>query len=246
MNRTLLRAELLRIGRNRRTVMLSVIMPIAFFFLFSASKGGAGENEAYAGLSVQAYYMVAMATYAATNALFTAGGRIAVERAAGWNRQLRLAGLSGPSYLTTKLLTGYTTALPGFLAILVLATTLRGVSLPAGQWVALVASVLLALAPIAVLGVLVGYLASPDSLQPIFGFGTVMIAMLGGMFVPIGVFGDTLQTIFKLLPPYWSTSAGRAVLSGGWVGWEGLTVLLGWTLVLGALAARAYRRDTLK
>lgn len=246
MNVVFVRAELLRILRNRRTVLLSVLMPVLFFFLFSATTGQSGRSPVYAGLTVEAYYMVAMATYAATNALFTAGGRISVERAVGWNRQLRLAGVSGRSYLTTKLLTAYATALPGFLAILVLATTVRGVSLPPDKWLEVIASVLLALAPVAALGVLIGYLAGPDSIQPIFGLGSVMIAMVGGMFIPIGIFGDTLQSVFKLLPPYWSTYAGRAVLTGGWVGWQGVAVLSIWTVGLGLLAARAYLRDTLK
>lgn len=246
MNLVFLRAELLRILRNRRTVVLSVVMPVAFFFLFSSTTGESGRSTVYGGLTVEAYYMVAMATYAATNALFTAGGRISVERAAGWNRQLRLAGVSGRSYLTTKLLTAYATALPGFLAILLLATTVRGVSLPAARWFEVIASVLLALAPVAALGVWVGYLAGPDSIQPIFGLGSVMIAMVGGMFIPFGIFPDTLRSLFKLLPPYWSTYAGRAVLTGGWVGWQGLAVLAVWTAVLSLLAARAYLRDTHK
>jgi ABC-2 type transport system permease protein len=245
VNGVFVRAELFRILRNRRTVLLSIVMPVGFFFLFSATRGPRGDLK-IAGLSIEAYYMVAMATYGATNALLSAGARIAVERAAGWNRQLRLAGVGGMAYFTTKLATAYATAVPGFLAILVLATSVRGVSLPAAKWVELVVSVLFALAPIAALGILVGYLAGPDAIQPVLGLGTVMVALLGGMLVPINVFSPGFQTALKVLPPYWSTYAGRAVLAGDWVGWEGLAVLALWTVAIGLLAARTYRRDTLK
>ncbi|MCU1587946.1 MAG: type transporter [Frankiales bacterium] len=246
MSTAYLKAELLRILRNKRTVFFTVVMPVLFFLLFAQSTGSPSHGKVYAGLSVEAYYMVGMASYAATNALFTAGGRISVERKAGWNRQLRLAGVSGGTYLTTKVLLAYASALPGFVAVLVLASTTRGVDLPALRWVELLVSVLLALAPVAALGVLVGYVAGPDSLQPIFGFGTFLLAMVGGMLIPIGVFNDTLQTIFKLLPTYWTTFAGRQALAGDWVGWHGLGVLVGWTVGFGLLAARAYQRDTTK
>jgi ABC-2 type transport system permease protein len=44
---------------------------------------------------------------------------------------------------------------------------------------------------------------------------------------------------------YWVAQAGRAALEGSWVGWRGVAVLAGWTLVFGTLASRAYRRSTL-
>ena len=246
MNLTFVWAELLRIVRNKRTVVFSVVMPMLFFFLFSSTRGDPQHSPVYAGLSVEAYYMVAMGTYAATNALFTSGGRISVERAAGWNRQLRLAGVSGPSYLTTKVAMAYVTALPGFIVVLVLATTTRGVQLPALRWLGVIAAVLITLAPVAALGVLIGYLAKPDSLQPIFGLGSALIAMAGGMFIPIGVFSSGIQDFLRLLPPYWATYAGRAALLGHGPGWQAVLVLSLWTAALGYLAARAYQRDTAK
>jgi ABC-2 type transport system permease protein len=53
-----------------------------------------------------------------------------------------------------------------------------------------------------------------------------------------------LVDVCKALPVYWVAEAGREVLQGHWLGWEGVGVLAAWTVVLGALAARAYRRST--
>ncbi len=65
-----------------------------------------------------------------------------------------------------------------------------------------------------------------------------------GQLISIGVFGSGLQHVLRALPSYWSTQAGRSVILDSWLGWEGVGVLAAWTVVFGACAARAYRRDS--
>jgi ABC-2 type transport system permease protein len=223
-------------------MMFAVILPAIFFLTFSA-----GDQSKVAGLAVGPYVMISMATYGAMNALFTGGGLIAAERAIGWNRQLRIAGLAGRDYVVTKALMAYVTAVPGLIAVFILGAEVKNVSLDAGTWIAAAISILLGLLPVAALGIAIGYSAArPATLQPIFGLGSALLALLGGMFYPADLFPRVMKDIVELLPTYWSAEAGRAVLRGTWVGWHGTAVLLVWTLVFGALAAWMYRRDSLR
>ena len=112
---TLLHLELRRALRNRRTLVFAAVLPMVSFATFSS-----GANGRVGGLDVAPYVMVGMATYGAINALFNGGGLIAAEPAVGWNRQLRIAGLSGRVYVATKALICYLTALPGLLAVFAL------------------------------------------------------------------------------------------------------------------------------
>jgi len=244
VNPTLLRAELLRVVRNKRTVIFSAIFPAVFFLLFTSGGSSSGDAKAYLGLSAGAYVMSSMLTYAGTAALLSVAARISAERATGWNRTLRLTGLRGRTYLLTKVVLSYAIAVPGLVIVIALAASVRHVHLPGGRWVELVVSVVIGLAPIAALGVWVGYIAKPDSMQVFLGLGGTLLAFAGGQFIPIGVFGSGLQHVLRALPSYWSTQAGRSVILGSWLGWEGVGVLAGWTLVFGACAARAYRRDS--
>lgn len=144
MNTALLRAEARRALRNRRTLILAAVLPVVFFTTFSS--GGSGT---VGGLAVAPYIMVSMATYGAMNALFTGGGLIAAERAIGWNRQLRVAGLRGRDYLATKVSMAYVTAVPGLLLVFVVGALGKHVRLGAAQWVEAALSVLLGLVPVA-------------------------------------------------------------------------------------------------
>jgi ABC-2 type transport system permease protein len=242
MNSALLRMEIRRKLRDRRTMMFALILPAIFFLTFSA-----GDQSKVAGLSVGPYVMISMATYGAMNALFTGGGLIAAERAIGWNRQLRIAGLPGRDYVVTKALMAYVTAVPGLIAVFLLGAAVKNVSLDAGTWIAAAISILLGLLPVAALGIAIGYSASrPATLQPIFGLGSALLALLGGMFYPADLFPRAMLDFVQLLPTYWSAEAGRAVLQGSWVGWHGTAVLAVWTLVFGALAMWMYQRDAIR
>jgi ABC-2 type transport system permease protein len=241
MNAALLRLELRRFVRIRRAVVFSAVLPAVFFLTFSASSTGS-----VAGLAVAPYLMVSMATYGTMNALFVGGARIAAERAIGWPRQLRVAGLSPREYVSSKVVVAYLTGIPGLLVVFVIGATVKNVHLSASHWLLSAISIVIGLLPVAALGVAVGYSARPDSLQALLGIGSALLALLGGMFAPADNFPRVLLDICKLLPTYWSADAGRAVLRGTWLGWHGVFVLTVWTLALGAVAAWLFRRDSLR
>jgi ABC-2 type transport system permease protein len=239
----LLRFELRRRLRDRRTLIFAAVLPTIFFLLFTAS---ATASDTVGGLSVAPYLMVSMATYGAMNALFTGGGLIAAERAVGWNRQLRIAGLGGRSYVLTKGAMAYLAAIPGLVVVFILGAAVKGIHLGAGTWIGAGVSILLGLLPVAVLGVAIGYAARPQQLQPLFGLGSALLALLGGVWAPVETFPRALRDAVQLLPTYWSADAGREVIKGSWLGWHGTAVLLFWTVALGMLASWLYRRDVLR
>lgn len=240
VNRPLLRLELKRVRRNRRNLLFSAIMPVVFFLLFSA------QTTRYGQFKAVPYYMLAMATYAAMNALFSGGALIAAERAVGWPRQLRVAGTSSRQYVAIKVLVAYLSALPGLVAVLVVGGVFKNVHLSGGKWVEIVISTLLGLLPVAALGVALGYLVRAQSLQPVLGLGSAFLALIGCIFVPASVFPSGVLDVLKVFPTYWSAYAGRSILLGSWVGWEGAAILAAWTVALAALAAWAFRRDSLR
>ena len=62
LNPTLVRIELKRMLRNRRTIVFALVFPTAMFFVF----GSGGDSQESVGLgNVSAYVMVSMAMYGA-------------------------------------------------------------------------------------------------------------------------------------------------------------------------------------
>ena len=95
--------------------------------------------------------------------------------------------------------------------------------------------ILIGLLPFAGLGIVFGHLLTPDSIGPVMGGTTALLAILGGTWFPIT--SGAMKDIGEALPSYWLVQAGHVALGGkGWTtaGWVVITV---WT-VGAAVAAR--------
>jgi ABC-2 type transport system permease protein len=236
MNRAAyIRFELLRTVRNRRFFILALGFPIVLYFLIAGPNKNE-DNLGGSGLSAPLYYMVGLAAFGAMNAMLSVGGRIATERTAGWNRQLRLTPLSPRDYFRAKILTGYMTAIAALLLLFVAGTTM-GVRLDGSQWLRMTGLILVGLIPFGALAILFGHLLTADAIGPAMGGLVAVLAVLGGVWFPLT--NGVLYHIGRALPSYWLVQASHvAVGSGGW-GTTGWLVVGAWSVVLGA-----FRRDT--
>jgi ABC-2 type transport system permease protein len=233
--------ELLRTIRNRRVVIFALAFPVILYLAIAAPNRNV-TNFSGTGISMPLYFMVGLAAFATMNAMLSTGSRIAADRAAGWNRQLRVSPLSPSSYIGTKVLTGYLLAGLSILVLYVSGVAL-GVSLPAGRWLAMTGLLVVGLIPFAALGIALGLLLSSDSIGPATGGLVGVLALLGGSWFPISGHGF-LHDPAQALPSYWLVQASHAGLGeGGW-GIHGWLVMTIWTVVLIAVAVRAYRHDT--
>jgi ABC-2 type transport system permease protein len=235
------RFELLRVLRNRRFFFLSLGFPLVLYFLIAGSTQHT-KNLEKTGLSAPLYFMVGMIAFGTMGAMLSCGARIAAERAVGWNRQLRISPLSTRSYLRAKVLTAYLMALLSMAALYVAGASL-GVSMSASRWLSMTLLILVCLVPFAALGIAAGHVLTPESIGPAVGGGIALLAFLGGTWFPIPAHGF-LHDIGQLLPSYWLVQASHIAIGGHPMGGKGWAVVIAWTVVLAAVARRAYRRDT--
>lgn len=236
-----LRFELLRTVRNRRFFLLSLGFPLLLYYLIAGATQNV-SNLSGSGISAPVYYMVGLASFGTMSAMLSSGGRIASERAVGWNRQLRISPLSPREYLFTKVLTAYMMAMISMLALFVAGATL-GVSIAAGDWLAMTGLIIVALIPFAPLGIAIGHRLTPDSIGPAIGGGISLLAFLGGTWFPISSHGF-LHDIAQFLPSYWLVQASHVAFGASAWPARAWIVIAVWTAVLSVLAARFYRLDT--
>lgn len=233
--------ELRRTFRNRRFLFLSFGFPLVLYVLIVGPQRGETDLQ-HTGLSAALYFMVSMASWGTMVAMLSLGARIAGERQSGWNRQLRITPLSPRAYLRAKVVTAYALALTS-MALLFAAGIAYGVRLPAREWLEMVGLIVVALIPFAALGVALGHLMTVDTIGPIMGGGTAILAFVSGTWFPLGDSGF-LHDLAQGLPSYWLVQANRVALGGGGWGVTGWAVVLAWAAVLAVAATYAFRRDT--
>jgi ABC-2 type transport system permease protein len=116
------------------------------------------------------------------------------------------------------------------------------VRLGAAHWIEMTGLILVGLIPFAGLGILMGHLLTPDSIGPAMGGSTALLALLGGVWFPIG--SGLMHSIAEALPSYWLVQAAHVGVGGHAWGSTGWLVMAAWSVGAALLAAWAYRRDT--
>lgn len=172
---TYTRFELLRMFRNVRFFIFSLVFPLILFFVIAAPN----RHEKLVGVPFPLYFMCGMVAWGTMAAVVAGGARIAADRSVGWNRQLRLTPLSPKVYMGTKVLTGYDMAAVS-IVLLYGSGILLGVRLGLGGWAEMTGLILIGLIPFAVFGILLGHLVTVDTMGPAMGGVISLFALLGG------------------------------------------------------------------
>jgi ABC-2 type transport system permease protein len=240
MSITYLRTEILRMYRNRRSLIFGMLMPVILLLLFGRLYGGENLN----GAAVSAYLMVSMGLFGSMSAAIGYGGTIAVERGVGWNRQLRLTPLTPRAYALTKVVVALLLALPPLLVTYAVGALALDVRIPALTWLAVGLISWVGALPFAALGLVVGYLAKPDSVQPITGLLFMLLAAFGGIWVPAEQMPDAMRQVAEWTPAYWVGQAARSPLFHTAVPMTAVWAVLAWTVVFGVIALRRFQADT--
>lgn len=239
-NLAFLSLEIRRVLRNRRTLFFIVLMPPLFFLLFGLpNKGQSLDN----GAQVTAYIMISLAVYGAMVATTSGGAMVAVERAQGWSRQLRLTPLRPAAYVAAKVLTAMAL---GLLAVIIefVVGAATGVRMPVHVWIYAGLAAWIGSLVFAAFGLFVGYLAPAENVMQFLGPILAILAMFGGLFVPLEVLPHVMQQIAKFTPVYGVGQIARSWLIGESVSGAAVANVLAWTALFGFGAARLFRRDT--
>lgn len=236
---TYIGVELRRLARNRRTVIFTLVMPVAFFLLFGTVSDY--RTQSVGNGNVTAYVMLSMALYGAILATTSGGASVSVERAQGWSRQLRLTPLRPTAYVLTKVVAAMVLGLVSIVATVAVGMA-RGAELDGS---ALVWCVLLAWAGssvFAAFGLFMGYLLPSENVMQVLGPVLALLSFAGGLFMPIedGIFA----TIAKFIPTYGLAQIVRGPLTGGDVSVWAVVNIVVWGAVFVAGAAWRFRLDT--
>lgn len=235
-----IRLEIVRMLRDLRFIALAVIAPIGFYLLFATLFGGQPAPPGQLGGNVE--IMVAMAAYGAMWAVMsTTGPRIAQEREIGWLQQVQAMPVKAGQLLAAKVVASVAMALPAIVLVCATAAVVKGVELPAGQWLDLVGSMWIGSMPFAALGIAIGYALSADAAFPV-SYGLYMaLSAIGGLWVPPAVLPESFRRVARALPSNRLADLGWQIAGGHAIGWSSVGVLAAWTAGLALIAILAYR-----
>nr|WP_256695095.1 ABC transporter permease [Actinomyces oris] len=235
----LLSLEVRRRLRNRRSVIFSIVLPVAFFLMFTTTDYSATP---YGNGNIVANMMIGMALYGALMTTTGAGAAVSTERASGWSRQLRLTPLKPIAYITAKAIVGMLISALAIGAVYACGPV-RHAQMPATAWISSALIIWLGSLVFVAFGLFVGYLLPSDNAMQVVGPLMALLAFLGGMFIPLTP-GSTMDRIGSFTPMYGLHNLALWPMGAESFSWWWVVNVLTWLAVFLGGAAWRMGRDT--
>jgi ABC-2 type transport system permease protein len=188
--------------------------------------------------------MISFAVYGSMIANTSTGASVAVERALGWSRQLRLTPLNPMAYIATKVLTAMVMGAISVAIVFAIGGFSGAAQMPGWAWVVSGLAAWVCAVVFAAFGLFIGYLAPSENVMQILGPVLALLALMGGIFVPLTELSDTLQTLASYTPAYGVGVLARAALLDDGVDLGAVANVVIWTALFTAGAIWRFRRDT--
>ncbi len=241
-NLTVLKLETRRLTRNPRTVIIAVLAPVIFFFVFGVNRSYDKIHTGNGNLS--AFVMISLALYGAVLATTFGGALVSMERSQGWSRQLRLTPLTPVAYIAIKVATALVLGAASVGAVYIVGAITNKAEMSVGLWIATGFSVWIGSLLFAAFGLFLGYLLPAENVMQLIGLILGLLSLAGGLFIPLSQFAPTVQDVLKWSPLYGLNQLVHTPLLGNGVDWTWVVNVLGWLIIFSAGAMWRFRRDT--
>ncbi len=240
-NATMLGLELRRMLRNRRTVIITLILPALLYLMIGTNTSYSNQTEGSGNVS--AYILISMAAYGAVLASTSGGAMVATERALGWSRQLRLTPLSPVVYILVKSIVALALGALSVVAVNVVGAVNGKATMPTHVWITAAIIAWAGSVVFGAFGLFMGYLLPSENVMQVLGPVLAGLAALGGLWFPINSH-STMGHISACTPIYGLAQLARWPLYGGAPHAVWVVNLVVWLAIFVGGAAWRMSKDT--
>lgn len=234
------KAEILRMFRNPYYIFWSLFMPIVFYIVFTKVVNiQVPDKKVW-----DAHYLMSMTTFSVMgSAIMTMGIRIVQERKEGWTTFIKTTPLSGSVYFLAKMMGQTVVHLFSIIVIFIAGILINGVSMPIHIWFLSGAWILLGSLPFLGLGALVGTMKRVDTATGVSNFVYMLLAITGGMWMPMDILPKMVQRVGSWLPSYNFGNGAWEIIRGHSPEFKNYMILAGYLLIFMVLSTYIRRKQ---
>ncbi len=234
------KAETIRILRNPYFVFWSLLMPIVFYIIFTKVFNTNIQDKQ----EWQAHYLMSMTAFSVMgSAIMTLGIRIVEERTKGWSVFMRITPLSDQAFFAAKMIGQTVIHLFSILIIFLAGALINQVTLTAFEWLMSGLWILLGSLPFLALGTLVGTMKRVDTASGVSNVIYMILAISGGMWMPMEIMPSIIQKIGVWLPSYNLGNGAWEIIRGNSPEWGNFLILLGYFFLFVLLSSYIRRKQ---
>lgn len=188
-------AECLKLLRAPEFIAPTLILPVVFYTMFAVVLPGSSQNAPYLLATFGVFAVMGPA-------LFGFGAGVAQERERGWLKLKRAVPAPAFAYIAAKTVATLIMAAAGLALVYASAGLLAGVALERETWALLLMVHILAALPFVFAGLTLGFVLGANAAVAAANLVFLALALLGGLWIPVVVFPDLMQTMAWALPSF--------------------------------------------
>ena len=194
---SLMKVELILMKRQAAYYLLSIGLPSVFYLIFS------GVMSSDTPSSVLRLYLFSMTVFSImSSAFFSIPSSLQSDKTNNWQKMIQHSPVSMVEYYISKLFSALLTFLLSIVVVFSVGHFVRGVNLPAMDWLIIALIILFGSLVFIAMGVLVSLLPSAQLMSVVGNIAYMALAVLGGLWFPLSMFPAWLRSIGKLMPSY--------------------------------------------
>lgn len=233
------KAEVIRMLRNPYYIFWSLCMPIIFYIIFTQIFNTNTDNQE----GWKAHYLMSMTTFSVMgSAIISLGIRNVEERTQGWSMIMKITPLSTSAYFFAKMV-GQTVIHIFSITVIFIAGVMNGVTLTAFEWIMSGLWILIASAPFLALGTLLGTMKKVETAAGVSNLLYMLLAILGGMWMPLEAMPKMIQNIGQWLPSYNFGNGVWSIVRGDFPDVMNIVILFGYFVVFVLLSSYIRKRQ---
>lgn len=226
--------------RNRYYIFWSLFMPIVFYIIFTKVVDTGTDNQEL----WNAHFLMSVTSFSVMgSAIMTLGIRMVQERSEGWQKFIRVTPLSGTVFFMAKMIGQSAVHVFSIIFIFIAGFVLNGVSLSAFEWVMSGLWILIGSLPFLGLGVLIGLMKRVDTASGVSNVIYMVLAITGGMWMPMEIMPKIIQNIAAWLPAYNYGNGAWQIVRGGSPELKNIAILSVYLLLFMVLSTYIRRKQ---
>jgi ABC-2 type transport system permease protein len=234
------KTEILRVLRNRYFLFWSLVMPILFYYIFTnVVKTNVPDKDLW-----HAHYLMSMTVFSVMgSSIMTLGIRMVQERSQGWSTFIRVTPLSDRIYFAAQMIGQSVIHILSITVIFTAGAIINSVSLTLFEWILSGMWILIGSTPFLALGTLIGMMKKVETAAAISNVLYMVLAISGGLWMPLEVMPQWMQNIGKWLPSFHFGNGAWEIVRGGMPEWKNFLILISYLLLFMLLSKYMRRKQ---
>lgn len=236
------RFELKRSMRNRRLIILSLLLPLFYYFFYVNLYGN--SSQTLSGLPWKTYFLMSMASFGTIGTVMNSlANRVAVERTQGWLKLLRTTPLTSRQYILSKIVTQLLLAFLTILIMFAAAAIFTHVHMPIRLWIGALLGIMFASLPFMALGFTIGVLAGENAASVASSAAYILLSIFGGLWFPVAIMPHWMQHLAHWLPTFRMANVAWRIVDHQFPSTADILLLLTYFVIFVVIGGLAFNRD---